>query len=202
MANENGFNLTALTTLHLGPVSWQISRGECVSLSGSSGCGKSLLLRSLADLDPHGGEVSLDGHSVLSMSGHQWRRCVGLLPAEPFWWAERVGDHFEDGGGALLEELGLGLQALDWTVSRCSTGERQRLAVARLLQNCPDVLLLDEPTAALDPQSVDRVEVLLERYRLEHDAVVIWVSHDPAQRQRVAQRHYCIEGGELKEVTE
>lgn len=198
--NSRGLNLCAVTTLHLGPIAWQINRGECVSLCGASGSGKSLLLRALADLDPHGGEVSLDGDSALSMSGHLWRRRVGLLPAEPFWWAERVGEHFDEVDEALLEALGLDLKALGWQVARCSTGERQRLALARLLQNRPEVLLLDEPTAALDPQSVARVEALLEAYRREQDAVVIWVSHDAAQRQRVAQRHYRIDGHNLSEV--
>ncbi|MEN8169415.1 MAG: ATP-binding cassette domain-containing protein [Pseudomonadota bacterium] len=198
--NSKGLCLSALTTLHLGPLDWQINRGECVSLAGASGSGKSLLLRAIADLDPHGGELLLGGVSALSMPGHLWRRRVGLLPAEPFWWAERVGDHFEDGEGELLEALGLNLDALEWTVSRCSTGERQRLALARLLQNRPEVLLLDEPTAALDPQSAERVETLLQRYRRDNNAVEIWVSHDPAQRQRVAHRHYRIEGGELSEV--
>ena len=198
--NSQGLCLCALTTLHLGPIEWQINRGECVSLSGTSGSGKSLLLRALADLDPHGGEVSLDGDSALSIPGHLWRRRVGLLPAEPFWWAERVGDHFDEVDEALLEALGLDPKALDWEVARCSTGERQRLALARLLQNKPEVLLLDEPTAALDPQSVARVETLLESYRGEHDAVVIWVSHDATQRQRVAQRHYGIDGHNISEV--
>lgn len=199
-ANHNGLSITALTTLHVGPVDWQINRGRCVSLAGASGSGKSLLLRAIADLDPHGGAVALDGVDALSMPGHQWRRRVGLLSAEPFWWAERVGDHFSTADAVPFAALGLPAQAMEWSVSRCSTGERQRLAIARLLQNRPGALLLDEPTAALDPQSVERVETLLEQYRREHDAVVIWVSHDPAQRQRVAQRHYGIQGSELVEV--
>jgi ABC-type iron transport system FetAB ATPase subunit len=185
----------------VGPVSWQINRGECVSLAGASGSGKSLLLRAIADLDPHGGEVSLDGEGALAMPGHQWRRRVGLLPAEPFWWAERVGDHFTAVGAVPFAALGVPPEAMEWSVSRCSTGERQRLALARLLQNRPAVLLLDEPTAALDPVSVERVEALLAAYRREQNAAVIWVSHDPAQRLRVAQRHYRIEQGQLVEVT-
>jgi putative ABC transport system ATP-binding protein len=186
----------------VGPVNWQINRGSCVSLAGASGSGKSLLLRAIADLDPHDGELALDGQDALSMPGHLWRRRVGLLPAEPFWWAERVGDHFESGAELTLQALGLPAQALEWSVARCSTGERQRLAVARLLQQRPEVLLLDEPTAALDPQSVARVEALLHHYRQEHAAVVIWVSHDPAQRQRVTTSHYLLENGQLVEEAE
>lgn len=197
--NGRGLSLSAVTTQHLGPIDWQIKRGECVSLSGASGSGKSLLLRAIADLDPHGGMVSLDGVSAESMPGHLWRRRVGLLPAEPFWWAERVGEHFSQGAPALLDPLGLGPEVMAWEVARCSTGERQRLALARLLQNEPEVLLLDEPTASLDPQGVARVERLLAEYRQQHNAVLVWVGHDPLQRQRVASRHFRVVGSQLEE---
>lgn len=197
---KTGLRISSLTTLHLGPIDWKINRGECVSLSGASGSGKSLLLRAIADLDPHEGEVSLGDRSAESMPAHEWRRHVGLLPAEPFWWSERVGDHFDQQDQALLEAIGLPAEAFGWTVARCSTGERQRLALARLLQNRPQVLLLDEPTAALDPQSAEQVEGILEQYRQDNNAAVIWVSHDPSQRERVAQRHYLIEGRLLQEV--
>lgn len=200
--NDRGLSFVGVTTQHLGPIGGQINRGECVSLSGASGSGKSLLLRAIADLDPHGGVVALDGVAAESMPGHEWRRLVGLLPAEPFWWAERVGEHFTEVAPSLLEALGLTAAALDWEVARCSTGERQRLALARLLQNDPPVLLLDEPTAALDPESVTQVEALLARYRQEHDAVVLWVSHDPAQRGRVASRHFRIVGSGFDEVVQ
>lgn len=197
---SRGLCIRGLTTHHLGPIDWQINRGECLSLAGPSGSGKSLLLRALADLDPHGGTLMLDGVAATSMPGHQWRRRVGLLPAESFWWAEHIGEHFHTVDAQILQLLGLGIEAMGWEVSRCSTGERQRLALARLLQNRPDVLLLDEPTAALDPIAVARVEALLDGYRRQHDAALLWVSHDPAQRGRVAQRHCQIADRRLEET--
>ncbi len=199
--NSSGLCLEGLSTIHLGPIDWRINRGECVSLSGASGSGKTLLLRAIADLDPHGGSVRLDGEPAEAMAGHEWRRRIGLLPAEPYWWAESAGEHFARRDEAQLDALGLPAEAFEWTLSRCSTGERQRLALARLLQNRPQVLLLDEPTAALDPQSAERVEALLLEYRRRYNAVVIWVSHDPAQRERVAQRHFRIVGNGIEEVT-
>ena len=74
------------------------------------------------------------------------------------------------------------------------------LALIRLLVNQPRVLLLDEPTANLDPASVERVEALLMRYRQQTGAAVLWVSHDPAQIARVATRHLSLQGGRLVEV--
>ncbi|MDH5785044.1 MAG: ABC transporter ATP-binding protein [Chromatiales bacterium] len=196
--DSTGLHLAAVSTLHLGPVDWQIKRGECVSLSGPSGSGKSLLLRAIADLDPHGGEVRLDGVACETMAGHLWRRRVGLLPAEPFWWSERVGDHFITDVAETLDMLGLNPAALEWNTTRCSTGERQRLALARLLQSYPEVILLDEPTAALDQRSVAQVEALIEGYRLRHNAAVVWVSHDAEQCKRVASRHFTLCDGQLE----
>ncbi len=197
---NKGLFLAALATPNLGPIVWQIRRGECVTLCGESGSGKSLLLRAIADLDPHGGEVLLDGVSANAMPAHLWRRRVALLPAEPSWWGERVGHHFETADSGMLSQLGFTAEVMNWEIARCSTGERQRLALLRMLQQAPEVLLLDEPTAALDPQSVARVEALVREYRQRHAAMVIWVSHDPAQRARVGQRHFCISGTALQEM--
>jgi ABC-type iron transport system FetAB ATPase subunit len=75
-------------------------------------------------------------------------------------------------------------------VRRLSTGERQRLALLRLLAGKPQVLLLDEPTASLDPRSTRAVEQLVTHYRLHHQAAVLWVSHDADQARRIADRYY------------
>jgi len=89
---------------------------------------------------------------------------------------------------------------LGWEVARCSTGERQRLALLRLLQNRPQVLLLDEPTASLDAENVSRVELLIERLRKTDGLVVLWVSHDALQVERVATRHLQIMDGQIQEI--
>ncbi len=178
--------------------SLELEAGECVALSGPSGAGKSQLLRAIADLDPHQGEVLLEGQSAESFVPGEWRRQVGLLPAESQWWAERIGDHFAAPDEEALAALGFDAGVMQWQVARCSTGERQRLALLRLLGNRPRVLLLDEPTASLDPASVRRVEALVERYRREQQSAVLWVSHDPEQIQRVAGRHLLMHDGSLE----
>jgi len=86
----------------------------------------------------------------------------------------------------ILNRLDFGADVLGWSVSRLSTGERQRLALARLLANRPEVLLLDEATANLDPANRDRVEVIVRDYRRDRAAAVLWVSHDPEQRRHLA----------------
>lgn len=196
------------------PVDLELSHGELVFVSGPSGSGKSLLLRAIADLDPHGGEARIDGANRSAMPAPEWRRRVGLLPAESHWWADRVGDHFPPAQTlktmgetdsalrfdltGLLEQLGFEPKVLGWSVSRLSTGERQRLALARLLANEPEVLLLDEATANLDPSNRERVETMVQEYRRDRTAAVLWVSHDPEQRRRLDGRRLTIRDGRLE----
>ena len=194
--------LEGLCTHHVGPVDLVVEAGECVSLSGASGAGKSLLLRAIADLDPHGGSVWLDERRCDSCPAPEWRRQVGLLPAESRWWRERVGEHMGELEPGWLERLGFSSDVLEWQVRRCSSGERQRLALLRLLANHPRALLLDEPTASLDPASAQRMEALLEEYRLQRGAAVLWVSHDPDQMLRVASRHFELRNGSLIDSSE
>lgn len=168
---------------------------------GASGSGKTLLLRALADLDPHEGKVCLDSLVCAEMPGPEWRRKVGMLPSESAWWADAVAPHFPDDFSAdALAPYGFEPDALSWDVQRLSTGERQRLAIARLLARSPNALLLDEPTASLDPDNVDRMERLLTRYRNDRGAPVLWVSHDPDQAERVATRHLTLRDGRLAET--
>lgn len=190
--------IEGLRTVCGGPFSFSVERGECVALSGPSGCGKTLLLRALADLDLAEGAVSLDGTDRNEMPAPQWRRQVGWLPAESAWWLDVVGDHFRyQRSGVMgqnfpmstLRKLGFEEEVLDWKVERLSTGEKQRLALFRLLLNEPKVLLLDEPTAALDHMNVGLVEEVIDDYRKTSGAAVVWVSHDPDQIARAADRH-------------
>jgi len=187
-----------LRTLHVGPVDLELAPGECVTLAGPSGAGKTLLLRALADLDEHDGEVLLNGRTSTAMKAHEWRRHVGLLPAESQWWGEAIGMHFGSIDEGLLQKLGFTHEVMQWEVARCSTGERQRLALARLLQNDPDVLLLDEPTASLDADNVERVEAIIDQQRRDNGVAVIWVSHDTQQASRVGDRCLRMSEGKLE----
>jgi ABC-type iron transport system FetAB ATPase subunit len=193
----SGLTLKGFATPLLDPFDLELAAGECVTLSGPSGSGKSRLLRAIADLDPHAGEAWCDGARQQALSGPAWRRRVALLPAESAWWSERVGDHFAGLDSALLARLKLPPEAADWEVGRLSSGERQRLALLRLLSIEPEVLLLDEPTANLDQTNGERVEALLRDWRIERGTAVLWVSHDPAQQQRVGERRLRIEARRL-----
>ena len=192
--------LEKLKMAHLDPVDLVVKAAEIVCLSGQSGAGKSLLLRSIADIIPHDGQVLLDGRSSLEYSAPQWRKQVALLPAESQWWRDSVGSHFTEMDKMLLAQLGLSDEALQWQVSRCSTGEKQRLAILRLLVNKPKCLLLDEPTGSLDPENTKRVERLIKQIAVEENIPVLWVSHSEEQIKRIADRHFVVRDGGVFEA--
>lgn len=178
-----------------GPADLDLAAGEIVAIRGPSGSGKSLLLRALADLDPAEGSVTLDGTPREAIPAPDWRRRVAYVPAESGWWSDRVRAHFADGAD-LVAALGLDPAALEWEVRRLSTGERQRLAIARALALKPKVWLLDEPTGALDAEAAARVEALLRQGRDEGAAILV-VTHDAAQARRLADRTLYMNAGRL-----
>ncbi len=187
-----------LANARIGPLSIDIRAGECVCLAGPSGSGKSTLLRALADLEIHDGRVLLDNVESTSFRGSEWRRRVGMLPAESTWWYDRVGEHFGDIDEEALAQLGFAPDIVERKIARLSTGERQRLALLRLLAGRPRALLLDEPTASLDPKNTRRAERLIAQYRRDERAPVLWVSHDPRQMKRVCDRRLHLLAGQLR----
>lgn len=185
-----------LSIHNVGPVSFDIDKGACLGLSGPSGSGKTLLLRAIADLEPHQGAVCLDGTNQSQVPAPAWRRQVALLPTESMWWFDTVAQHFSEVDLKLFDRLGLDAHIQTWPVERLSSGERQRLALLRLLANHPQILLLDEPTANLDPENTARIGELMRSYRERTGAAVLWVGHHTTQLQRVAERIVELDGGE------
>ena len=191
-------SVTDLSVGALHGIRLQVAPGEILALSGASGSGKSRLLRAISDLDPHVGHAALGDVARAGVAGHVWRRRVMLVPADSQWWADTVGEHFPAQDTAAWQALGFPAEAAGWQVSRLSSGERQRLALLRAVAHRPSALLLDEPTANLDGEATARVERWLCDLSRQHGWPVIWVSHDPAQIQRVADRHLRIHQGGLE----
>lgn len=159
-----------------------------MGMTGPSGIGKSLLLKALADMLPHHGEVFLGDIESQMLPAPQWRRKVALLPAESQWWCDTVGEHFQEFDETLFGQLGFEQKVMDWQISHLSSGEKQRLACIRLLMNQPEALLLDEPTANLDKSNQANLELIIADYQKKYQMPVIWISHDKEQLDRVCQQ--------------
>ena len=192
-----GLRAEGLEHAHAGPFSVAVPPGGCLGVTGPSGAGKSLLLRMVADLVPHRGEAWLDGAARSAMPAPQWRRRVAYGAAEPGWWRERVGEHFAALPVAEAERLGLSAEVFSRRVTECSTGERARLALLRLLALRPAVLLLDEPTGALDGEAARAAEGLIAD-ALRAGAAAILVTHSVEQAGRLGTARAEVRAGRLE----
>jgi putative ABC transport system ATP-binding protein len=198
---STGLHIETLRSDFAGPVALDVAGGCCAAITGPSGSGKSLLLRMIADLDSNHGEVSLDGRRRAAMPAPEWRKQVIYLSAESGWWTDIVGSHFaqSDRPAAidLMQQLGVRPTAREAQVIHLSTGEKQRMALIRALVKAPRVLLLDEPTAALDHDSVERVEAVLSAF-LSRGGLLVLVTHDPDQAVRLGTERYHMNAGRLE----
>lgn len=194
-------------------VSLAVAAGERIGIEGPTGAGKSLLLRALSLLDPiEGGAVVFRGSPVADSGVPAYRSRVAYLHQSPALvegtveenlrlpFALRIyrGRSFDrERAVELLEALGREPSFLAKRTDDLSGGERQVTALVRLLQLAPEVLLLDEPTAALDPASTALAEELIVRWVDAGERATVWVTHDPAQAARVATRRLRLAGGRL-----
>jgi tungstate transport system ATP-binding protein len=191
-----------------------IARGETLALIGPSGAGKSTLLRLLNFLErPSGGALFFDGQEVTERLPLAKRRRVTAVFQRPALLRRSVAANVAYGlrlrgqrpaAGELdgwLERLGLASLARQ-SAPRLSAGEAQRVALARALILRPDVLLLDEPTANLDPYNVGLIERLVAEAHAESGMTVVWITHDIFQARRVAGRVGFLLSGRLLEATD
>jgi putative ABC transport system ATP-binding protein len=179
------------------------------AIVGPSGAGKSTLLRVLNRLvDPDWGEVAYRGRPLAEYDPLALRREVSLVPQLPALLEGSVGSNLEYAAGlagrAAVPERCLRLAGLDpgfaaRDVDKLSVGEQQRAMLARALAQEPAVLLLDEPTAALDHAARDAIEATLARLRRELDLSIVLVTHDPEQARRLAEWAIRLEHGRVVE---
>ena len=176
-------------------VSFRVERGECLILLGGSGCGKTTTLKMINRLvEPSGGSVWLDGVDTRSAPPHELRRRigygfqqvglfphlnvgenVGITPQLLGWEPQRIRQRVD----ALLALVDLPVDEFrERLPHELSGGQQQRVGLARALAAESEVLLLDEPFAALDPITRDRLQQAFQRIRGELGVTVVFVTHD------------------------
>ncbi|MHA6195010.1 ABC transporter ATP-binding protein [Pseudomonas wadenswilerensis] len=200
----------------LAPTDFILAAGERVAIIGASGSGKSVFLRTLALLDaPSGGSVIWQQQNVVAQRITQYRASVCYLAQRPaladgtvldnlrlpFTLGRHRGRPFDrEAVTALLFETGKPLDFLERSAADLSGGEAQIVALVRVLQLAPQVILFDEPTAALDPQSAAAVERLVTDWfeAAPQSRAFAWVTHDPEQARRLCTRQLTMHQGILQ----
>lgn len=192
-----------------------IQRGEILGLVGPSGAGKSTLLRLLGFLEMPAAGVLRYGGQPCSESWPDLdnRRRVTMVFQKPHLLRRTVSDNVayaldlrgrangRDDVARMLAKLGLEDLA-DAPAKTLSGGEAQRVALARALVLKPDVLLLDEPTANLDPYNIKLIEAIVQQSNQEDGTTVVIVTHNIYQARRLADRAGLLLSSKLVEVAE
>lgn len=191
---------------------FRVAPGEAWAVTGPSGSGKTLLLRCIAALDPlDEGQILFEGRDTETISVPAYRARVLYLHQQPAFFEGTVEENLRAVLAlaqhskrefdkpwifGTLDRLGKSPEFLQRPVSALSGGEAQIVAFIRGLQISPTMLLLDEPTAALDPEAVGQLESLIEQWRAA-DArhALLWVSHDQGQLERMTSHRLVLGEG-------
>lgn len=189
-------------------VDFSLNRDEMVYLSGESGCGKSTLLKLLNRLlEPDTGALFFDGKRYEDIDPMELRKKIQYVSQTAFLFPISVLENFKisspDCTDEELEELmrgfNLSLDLLQSDGNRLSVGQATRICVIRSLLLRPEVILLDEPTAPLDPRNTDIFFRLFDELRAKLKFATVWVTHEPERAKDMTGRHLLMKGGGLHE---
>jgi iron complex transport system ATP-binding protein len=200
-------------------VSVVVEQGEFFVIIGPNGAGKTSLLKALSGLHPLSvGDIEIRQRAIAGYSRKELARTLALVPQQinadfPFTVAETVLMGRYPHLGLLSvegrEDLRLAEQAMELTevshlasrrLGQLSGGERQRVIIARAICQQSKILLLDEPTASLDPAHQLRIMDLMERLRQQEQLTIVMVSHDLNLASTYADRLLLLKDGEVEQI--
>ena len=207
---------TPFEHIALADVSFSVGKGEFVGIIGHTGSGKSTLIQHLNGLlKPDSGEILLDGEDIWADKKkiRSIRFRVGLVFQYPEYqlFEETVYKDIAFGPknmGLSLEEIdrrvreaagfvGITDEQLDMSPFDLSGGQKRRVAIAGVIAMEPEILILDEPAAGLDPEGKEEILKNIEDYRQKKNATIIMVSHSMADVARVSDRILVLNGAHL-----
>ncbi len=192
----------------------EIERSEVIAVLGPNGSGKSTLLRILATLEqPTSGDVLFEGKNIDRKDNESWRKRTTLVFQRPVVLRGSVfgnvayglrqrglsSDEIEERVSGALHLLGLDALA-DRNAKSLSGGEKQRLSIARAVVLETDLLLLDEPTVNLDPESLEIVKKFILGLRKRSDITVVLATHDMEIARELSDRVLLLSGGRVVEI--
>ncbi|MGF7088509.1 ABC-type multidrug transport system ATPase subunit [Kroppenstedtia sanguinis] len=197
------------TVTPLNKISAEIPKGRLSVFMGSSGTGKSTLFRLLNRLEnPDEGEITYLGIPLTQWDPVHLRREIHYVHQTPILFLDTVEENLSyplslqgekasaDQMRGVLKQVGLSESFLKRPVDSLSGGEKQRVNLARSLMLNSPVLMLDEPTSSLDPQSTETVEKMMIRVR-DLGRTVLLISHQREQAERMADLLWKLEEGQL-----
>lgn len=198
-------------------ISFRTNESEIFCIIGTSGSGKSTLLRTFNRLQKiNDGEILLNGQSIHSMSPQTLRKNATMILQSPSLFEGTVQENILSGlhfkgeiqkidslvfASNLLTKVGLETNLLKRNASSLSIGQQQRVSIARTLAMNPNILLCDEITSALDPQSTIHIQQLLLGLKNDEKKTIILVTHNMDLVQQIADRVGLLIEGQLVEVS-
>jgi ABC-2 type transport system ATP-binding protein len=199
------------TTRAVDGISFALEPGSITGLLGGNGAGKTttiamilgLVMPTSGSAKVLGAEMPRQRYQVLHRVNfespyvdmpHRLTVRQNLKVFGRLYAVEALGERIAD----IAEQLELG-EFLDRPTGKLSAGQKTRVALAKALINRPDVLLLDEPTASLDPDTADWVRARLERFRLQHGATVLLASHNMSEVERLCERVIMMKRGRIED---
>ena len=191
-----------------------INKGEITCIVGRSGGGKSTFLRLLNNMvSIDSGQILFKGQAISEYNPIKLRREVLMLPQNPVIFSGTIRDNFtitlnynneyamsDQTYNKILKKVGLKEQNLDDDAEKLSGGEKQRLALARILILDPDILLLDEPSSALDEETERLIIEMVVNCIKEKDGTLIMVTHSKEIANKYGDRIITINEGELDKI--
>ena len=197
-------------------LSFSIAKGELITVIGSSGCGKTTMLKLINGLlTPDSGKICINGENIAETNQIELRRRIGYVIQNiglfPHLSVEKNIEFiphllkYDKKNAAriarrLIETVGLSADLLSRYPNELSGGQKQRVGVARALAASPEILLMDEPFGALDEITRTKLHKELLKIRRELDLTIVFITHDLKEASKLGDRIFVMDKGTLVSV--